>query len=189
MPLLQTEVLSGGSPVHWYGAEPLPLGVLLQQQYLRAAITRGLEDTPIGRRLRVGARWIAEAHYATAPDDAALALGVALDALLGGESALPGSAMGDRAALLVADASQRRTTRKRYLDFYGIRSAVAHGGQSSKLNEAALAGAFSLARTTAWRLLAFADTFKPTSDRRVDDLFEELRLGLVAWPQASDDVN
>lgn len=182
VPLIHTDVFSGPNPVHWYSAEPLPLGTLYQQPYLRRAVQRCLTDTPVARRLRVAARWFAEAHYANASDDAALALGVCLDALLGGTRALPGSAMGDRVALLARDASQRRTTRKAYKDFYGIRSSVAHGGQSNKLTGDALRDAFSLSHATAWRLLDFEDAFRPTSDDHVDEIFDDLRLGIAAWP-------
>ena len=180
-PLIHNDVLSGSSPVQWHGTEPMPLGLLYQQPYLREAVERCLSDKPIGRRLRVAARWFSEAHYANGSDDAALALGVCLDALLGGERALPGSAMGDRAALLTRDPSERRATRKSYLEFYGIRSSVAHGGRSGKLNGDALSAAFALANAMAWRLLDFENVFAPESDAQVDELFDDLRMGIVEW--------
>jgi len=181
-PLVQTEVFRSAASVLWYNADPLPLRELYEQPGLLDAVGRALVDTPIARRMRVGARWFAEAHYTSAPDDAALALGVCLDALLGGKRALPGSAMGDRVALLTAAPSKRRSARKAYMDFYGIRSSVAHGGRSTKLDADALTEAFGLAHTIAWRLLDLEDVFQPVSDDAVDEVFDDLRLGIRTWP-------
>lgn len=184
-PLIRNDVFSGASTVHWYSAEPLPLDDLYQQQYLRQAVERSLRDGPVGRRLRVASRWFAEAHYTTEKDDAALALGVCLDALLGGARALPGSAMGDRVAMLLTEPSERKSTRKFYMDFYGIRSSVAHGGQSSKLDGAALNTGFALAHQLAWRLLDFDVVFAPSSEAQVDEIFDDLRMGISTWPSGS----
>jgi hypothetical protein len=85
---------------NWFSAEPLPLDTLLDQSYLREAVQSCLKDDPISNRVRVAARWFAEAHYTLADDDAALALGVAMDAMLTGQNNLPGSAMADRVAML-----------------------------------------------------------------------------------------
>lgn len=187
-PVICNGVMSA-SPVHWYSSDPLPLGDLYGQDYLVLAIEHALRDTPVGRRIRLAARWFAEAHYANETDDSALALGVSLDAMLGGVHALPGSAMADRVALLHPVASERRPLRKRYLNFYGIRSSVAHGGRSSKLTHDALADAFALAHDVAWRMLAFDRAFKPSNDTSIDEIFEDLRLGISAWPVAEADAS
>jgi len=65
-----------------------------------------------------------------ATDDAALALGVAMDALLSGQRAMPGSALADRFAMLADDPLQRRNLVAEYLASYQVRSSVAHGGRS-----------------------------------------------------------
>ncbi|WP_157805154.1 HEPN domain-containing protein [Mumia flava] len=183
-PVICNGVMSA-SPVHWYSADPLPLGDLYEQEYLLGAVEHALRDTPVGRRIRLAARWFAEAHYAADTDDSALALGVCLDAMLGGVQPLPGSAMADRVALLHPVPSERRAVRKRYLDFYGIRSSVAHGGRSSKLDHDALTDAFALAHDIAWRVLAFDRAFTPSNDRSVDESFEDLRLGVNHWPASA----
>ena len=109
-----------------------------------------------------------------------------LDLLLALNSGLPGSAMGDRAALLIRDTSARQATRKSCLDFYGIRSSIVHGGRSSKLMDDALSTGFALAHATAWRLLDLEEVFAPTSDDHVDELFDNLRLGVLTWPVTTD---
>jgi hypothetical protein len=92
----------------WINAEPFPLGQLLNQEYLHEAVTSCLKQNPISNRIRIAARWFAEAHYSLADDDAALALGVAMDAMLTGPRAMPGSAVADRFALLAEDSNDRR---------------------------------------------------------------------------------
>lgn len=179
-PMICNAVMSA-SPVHWYSADPLPLSDLYSQDYLRNAVEHALGDGPVCRRIRLAARWFAEAHYATELEDSALALGVCLDAMLGGVQALPGSAMADRVALLHPVPSERRAVRKRYLGFYSVRSSVAHGSRSSKLDSDALREAFALANNVAWRLLAFDQAFAPASDKAIDEIFEDLRLGVAAW--------
>jgi hypothetical protein len=109
MPLIISDHSPGRCTARWYGVEPLPLGRLLSQDYLRASVESCLRhDDPISGRVRVAARWYAEAHYSEADDDAALALGVAMDALLNGRRALPGNAMADRFALLAENTNERR---------------------------------------------------------------------------------
>jgi Apea-like HEPN len=119
----------------WFGAEPLPLGAMLAQQYLRDGVKSCFGMNPISSRVRVAARWFTDAHYTLDNDDAALALGVAMDAMLSGERALPGNAMADRFALLEPDPKQRRSLVTKYLKLYSVRSSVAHGGRSSKLDD------------------------------------------------------
>ncbi|WP_140403866.1 MULTISPECIES: hypothetical protein [unclassified Nocardioides] len=187
-PLTVTDALGPYLPVQWYNAEPLPLGDLLQQTYLRDAVAATLEDDdPVARRLRVAARWFAEAHYTTASDDAALALGVSLDALLTGKRALPGAVMADRYALLFADPLSRRQRRREYQRFFGVRSSVAHGGHSGELRRMdLLAEFFELVHQAAWRLLEVKRVFSPSTEDAVDELFDDLRLGVVQWPSEGD---
>lgn len=183
-PLVRTEVFNQSiEPVQWYSAEPLPIRTLLDNLDLRTAVERALMGTPIAARLRVAARWFAEAHYTSARDDAALALGVCLDALIGSKQPIPGSAMGDRIALLTREPLERRAARQAYMHFYRIRSSVAHGGRSRKVNDdEALKVAFGLANTVARRLLDFEDAFNPRSDDEVDETFQDLHLGIKTWP-------
>jgi len=175
-------VLKNGISAQWYSAEPLPLGDLFNQAYLRDAVQSCFKTDPISNRMRVAARWFAEAHYTSADDDAALALGVAMDALLNGQRALPGNAMADRLALLSDDSSKRRQLVRDYLDAYGVRSSVAHGGRSSKLNDPEFLKKYQeLVHWTAWRSLALRDKFKVSTDKGIDDLYDELRWGVQSW--------
>jgi hypothetical protein len=87
MPLHFSALSSGPSGVRWYSAEPIPLGELMGQEYLHQAVTSCLKKNPVASRIQVAARWFAEARYSTADDDAALALGVSMDAMLSGQRA------------------------------------------------------------------------------------------------------
>jgi hypothetical protein len=178
-----TVTSEGGSrSVHWFSAEPLPLGALLDQDYLLEAVQSCLKDDPISSRVRVAARWFAEAHYTLADDDAALALGVAMDSLLTGKSNLPGSAMADRVAMLAEDPIDRPNLVEKYLELYQVRSSVAHGGRSSKLNDPEFIEQFrSFVHWIAWRSLALRDKFSVTSEGEMDALFNDLRWGVRSW--------
>jgi len=115
--------------VSWNSAEPLLLADLLEDLETRNEIASSLSSQdPVSQSLRVAARWFTEGHYADAEDDAALALGVALDALLTGKRSLPGSAMADRYAMLSPEPRDRKELVAQYLKLYGVRSSVAHGG-------------------------------------------------------------
>ena len=186
-PLTVNEVFDAPGRIHWYSAEPLPLGGLLRQDYLKEAVISAMADDPIARSVRLAARWFAEAHYTNASDDAALALGVGLDALLSGKQALASSAMADRFALLWPEPTQRKTRRQSYLTYFGVRSSIAHGGRSSKLDQVGFLEAFfALVRDAAWRLLDLKNTFAPASDDALDNLFDDLRLGVKTWPPRGD---
>ena len=166
----------------WFGAEPLPLGDLLTQDYLREAVKSCLKDDPISNRVRVAARWFAEAYYTSADDDAALALGVAMDALLTGKNNLSGSAMAERVAMLEADPTKRPGRVTDYLEFYKVRSSVAHSGRSSKLNNPDFIDEYrAFVHWAAWRSLALSDEFAISSEAAVDDLYNNLRWGVQSW--------
>ena len=175
--------LGTSSAVRWYSANPVPLEVLLGRSDLREAAVKCLSGSgSVYRRLRVAARWFAEAFWASGADDAALALGVALDALIGSKGALPGRAMKERFALLEEDPQIRGSRAKRYEEIFSVRSAVAHGGDSKKLRENDFVrGIEDEVTWAAWRLIAAQEVFEVSSDAEIDALFEGLRWGTRTW--------
>lgn len=111
-----------------------------------------------------------------------LALGVAMDALLSGQRALPGSAMADRFAMLANDPMTRRELVTNYLNAYGVRSSVAHGGRSSKLESPDFIDRYlKSVHWAAWRSLALRDKFAVSSENEVDDIYNDLRWGVRSW--------
>ena len=90
--------------------------------------------------------------------------------------------MADRFALLAEDPKVRRKLVADYLSFYSARSSVAHGAQSSKLDQPDFLTQY---RTTvhwaAWRSIALRDTFTPSSEKQVDALYDDLRWGARSW--------
>ncbi|MFF4030342.1 hypothetical protein ACFYZ2_11295 [Streptomyces sviceus] len=182
-PLIYDELGKSGSH-HWYTASPVPLHAILSHERLRHAVLKSLVDPgSIYRRLRVAGKWFSEAFWASNPDDATLALGVALDALIGAKSALPGRAMRERFALLHDTPSTRASRAKAYEELYRVRSIVAHGGISSKVEEEGFIKSFQQEVTwAAWRLLAVGADFSVSSDADLDEAFEGLRWGTKNWP-------
>jgi hypothetical protein len=181
MPVL-FNVLGITRQVRWYGAEPVPLGSMLAQPYLRSAVSSCLGCDPLSLSIRVAARWFSESHFTEELDDSALALGVSMDALLSSKRALPGSALADRYAFLSDAPSARRSRRKEFNDFYSVRSAIAHGGVSSKIEQDEFRDRYRHAvHEAAWRIIALRDQFKPQSNKDVDGLFDDLRLGVRSW--------
>ncbi|WP_152667344.1 HEPN domain-containing protein [Cellulomonas sp. FA1] len=178
---LVVQDLSGEAPVHWYGAEPMPLGDLLSQPVLRQSVVECFGEDPIASRLRVAARWFAESHYASDYDDAALALGVALDAMLSGKDSLPGSALADRFAMLESVPEERAERVKKHLSLYKVRSSVAHGGASSSLSAEFINDFASEVQWVAQRLLAFRVQFAPAAESDIRACFDELRWGIRTW--------
>jgi hypothetical protein len=175
--------------VYWSSAEPFPLEKLLRIDSVYASVCEALTIAgPVASRLDVSARWFAEAFWSKAKDDAALALGVALDALLGSKSGLPGRAMAERFALLEPTPERRSDRAKRYLEIFSVRSSVAHGGQSSRLDDYRFVRAVE--NEVSWaarRLLALHSLFKPSSQTEFDAIFEGLRWGTEKWPVSSID--
>ncbi len=111
-----------------------------------------------------------------------LALGIALDALIGSRRGLPGYAMRERFALLEPDVAKRAKRARRHAEIYSARSAVAHGSKSEALKEPGFVR--QVASDVVWatyRMLALDELCSPTSDRHVDDCFEQLRWGTKLW--------
>ncbi len=171
-------------PVQWYSPDPFPLKRLLADaSRIKLVQDVVLGESAIYRRLRVAARWHAEAHWANDPDDAALALGVALDALIGSRSGLPGRAMAQRFAYLDGDPSNRRSLVARYNEVFGVRSAIAHGGRSSKIKEPDFVR--SIASDVRWasrRLILLGLGFSVSNEDELEAAFNSLALGEIVWP-------
>ncbi|MBM9620586.1 HEPN domain-containing protein [Streptomyces zhihengii] len=182
-PLL-IDALGRHGGVSWRSEDPIPLMDLLQGDFLRSAVERCLiQENSFLRRLHVAARWFAESYWASAQDDAALAAGVALDALLGSKSALPGRAMKERYALLEEDPGIRSKRAKEYEEIYAVRSVVAHGGETRKLSEGNFLRDMQDSVTwAAWRLLEAHSTFSVSTEKELESLLEDLRWGTRQWP-------
>ncbi|MFH9893424.1 hypothetical protein ACH4OQ_24535 [Streptomyces luteogriseus] len=167
----------------WYSANPISLSDLLSREKLRDAIITCLTG-PAGvhRRLKVAGKWFAEAFWASNHDDAVLALGVALDALIGSKSGLPGRAMKERFALLDDDPQERSYRAKRYDEMYSVRSTVAHGGVSTRVNTDFVRGFEREVTWAAWRLLALQEDFSIATDADFESTLEGLKWGTAAWP-------
>jgi hypothetical protein len=172
------------TPVFWLSAEPLPLDRLLSNDARRELVSSYLtSDKPIPSRLRVAARWYADSHWASDDDDAALALGVALDAIVGTKGASPSQLMAQRFAFLEPDPAARSDRSRRYLEIFGVRSSVAHGGRSSRLEEPGyIRGVSDDVRWAALRLVQFDQAFQPSGNKEFEDVFDRLRFGSLGWP-------
>ncbi|MFB6650822.1 hypothetical protein ACFCZ4_04510 [Streptomyces microflavus] len=182
-PLIYDELGQSGGH-HWYSAEPIPLYSVLSHEPLRVATLKALVDPgTVYRRLRVAGKWFSEAFWASNSDDATLALGVAMDALIGSKSGLPGRAMKERFALLDDSPHARPLHAKKYEELYRVRSTVAHGGISSKVEEDGFIKGFQRQVTwAAWRLIAMQEDFSISGDADLDETFEGLRWGTSEWP-------
>lgn len=167
----------------WCSAEPFPLADALSTEGASALISAILADKMIvGRRLRVASRWFGEYHWATESDDAALALGVALDSLIGSKSGLPGRAMAERFALLEPVTSSRRDRADQYNEIFGVRSSVAHGSRSSKLDDPDYVRKMAAdVKWAAGRVIDLEQRFEPSTEREFETLFEDLRWGVRTW--------
>jgi len=167
---------------NWYSVSPVPLAALVQNN-CPGSIDRCIRSCDsIPSRLRVAARWYSEAHWAADAHDAALALGVALDAMVGAREGLPGQVLATRFAYLDPDVKQRRSRVARWNDIYRVRSAVAHGGTSSRLADATFLR--EIASEVVWtshRLLVLDDRFAPVAEKNFEDAMTRLRLGESTW--------
>jgi hypothetical protein len=175
--------LLGGEHISWGGASPFPLEALLMQRELSRDVGECLSGIgPVFERLAVCARWYSEAHWADAKDDAVLALGVALDALIGSKEGLPGRVMAERFALLEPSPNRRAERAQRYHELFGVRSAVAHGGRSKSADDHRFVRAFAAEVTwAAARLLAFEQTFRPAGASGFETTFADLGWGTRHW--------
>jgi len=182
-PFVSSPEFGASRSVRWYSADPVPLDELLDEPAVVALIGEAATGTrAVLNRLRVAARWYSGAHWSYEPDDAALFLGVALDAIVGSRDGLPGRVMAQRFAYLHPDPSQRRATVARYNDVYSVRSAVAHGGQPSRLSEPGFIRSFADdVRWAAERLVALGSSFGARSEADVDAAFQALALGEKTW--------
>lgn len=183
-PLVISSTMRSRRAVHWYSADPMQLDLLLRNNTLRGSLTRCVTNTgPVCSRLRVAARWFAEAHWAEDDDDAALALGVAMDALVGSKGALPGRSMAERYALLADEPYARQERADRYKRIHAVRSSIAHGGRSGELEKPDYI--LSVQMDVEWaasRLIALDDFFHPKTEAEFDGVFDELRWGTAFWP-------
>lgn len=182
-PLQASSIFGHLSQVQWFSAEPASLSDVLRDSQSREMVLSCFESDFLSRTIRLSARWFAEAYFTQAPDDAALALGVALDALLSGEAALGSGAMADRYALLDPDVDVRKERRRAYQKAFAVRSAVAHGGKSSALEDGGFVETYlSMVHGAARRTIAMRDAFTPSSGKALDELYDDLRLGVRTWP-------
>lgn len=184
---LVLDAFAQSSSVHWYSANPFPLSKVLEDVNLREAVEWVLDqDVAVARRIRLAARWFAEAFYSTGNDDAALSLGVALDALIGAKGGLPGRAMRERFALLEPVPAVRPTRATRYDEIFAVRSSVAHGGASRRLDSGDFVrGVHADVTWAAWRLLAARDQLS-NGAADLDQTFDELRWGMLRWPEPAE---
>jgi hypothetical protein len=189
MPLVMSDFGSGGG-AYWYSADPIPLSKILAQPLIHANVEYCMgKSNPTTERIKVAARWFAEAHWASQDDDAALALGVALEALIGSPSALPGRAMKERFAFLEADVTVREKRAKRYQDIYDVRCSVAHGRQSSRLSEPRyIQGIAEEVTWAALRMLELQRIFRPANNTALDRVFDGFRWGTQKWPDEPDAI-
>jgi hypothetical protein len=170
--------------IYWNSAEPLSLSSALTPDVGETVTAILRADDEICRRVRVAARWYATAHWAASQEDGILALGVALDALVGAKSGLPGSAMRQRFALLEADPLKRKDRARRHEALYSVRSAVAHGGSSAKIDS--VGGARGFMEEVRWAAMQLMELRRRSIRiaNRLDDFFTQLALGAEKWPDA-----
>ncbi|MFJ6794369.1 hypothetical protein [Streptomyces sp. NPDC091268] len=171
------------STVSWFSADPLPLESLFEDEQLHEAVRLCLSDeAPVLKRLAVAARWYAESYWSESNDDAALAAGVALDALIGSTSALPGRSMRERYALLEADPTERSARAIEHAEIYTARSLVAHGGTSQKVDDVAFIRAMQDSVTwAAWRLIAMHRDLQVANNKDLEAVLDGLRWGTHKW--------
>jgi hypothetical protein len=126
--------IGSSSSLHWYGEEPVRLDRLID--YSADEIASVLVQTSaLSGRLLVAARWLNQAHWADRSDDAALALGIALDALLAESGSSPGRVLSERFAFLEPDPAKRASRAERINLLYQVRSSIAHGAKSKEVDQ------------------------------------------------------
>lgn len=172
-----------GSSFGWHRADPLNLNKLLSSSDALQQMEKILaQNSPLSRRLRVASRWYAQAHWAEQNIDGVLALGIALDALVGDKSGLPTSALAERYGLLEPVLAKRSSRSSEFRDMYQVRSAVAHGSLSpTKVDSAFRTRMVAAVRWASQRIIALDDQFGPTTDADIRTAFENLRWGTAQW--------
>lgn len=164
---------------HWWGNDPFPLARLLERPRRSDSIDAIVRsESSVSRRLAIAATWYAQSHWSKRTEDAVLALGVALDALLGDSSGLPGRVVADRFALLESEPKLRAEKAKRFGELYAVRSAVAHGGRPRVIEEGDFARAMAAdVRWAARQVLGLSRTFDVRSEDAYRALYEGLKWG------------
>jgi len=175
---------AAGLHVQWYGEDPFPLDGLLRGPNSPSEISSiVLAESTLYGRIRTAARWLSKAHWAYETEDAALALGIALDALLAESGPSPGRVLTERFALLEPDSSERAARAARMDALYGVRSSVAHGGRSSLLDQAGFIGGMAAdVRWVARRLLVLSQRATVRSEKDHRALFDALKWGTLRGP-------
>ena len=165
---------------HWWGIDPFPIAALIRDDE-RSRIV-GTVIQPAGRlqqRLLTAARWHAKAHWSRTTEDAMLALGIAMDAMLSESGPSPGRVIAERYAYLEPSAHVREL-RYRYLlsEVYAARSSVAHGGKSASLSDFRFVRKVaSEVRDTFQRLFRLAEEASAVSEADHSALFTRLKWG------------
>jgi hypothetical protein len=182
--ILHSSQMATFTTIEWYGLEPLPLHALLRSPNCQQRIGKLLQArSPFASRLRTAGRWYAQAHWEDNVIDTILALGIALDALVGDPNGLPLAATSERFALLDPNPETRRARAQTFRDFYGTRSAIAHGGSTKKLNQADyVARMAGEVRWATQRMLLLDDIFSPTTHDDLRKVFDGLKWGSLHWP-------
>lgn len=167
-----------GTENRWYSADPFPLANVLRDPEVRSSVEANLiEIAPVPSRIRVAARSYSDAFWATSLNDSALRLGMPLDALVGATSGLPTRALAERFALLDGDPAMRSTRYASFQEYYGVRSAIAHGGKPSDVSHAFLTRILDDVRWVARRMERMQKLFAPKNESEVTEIFEGLRWG------------
>ena len=139
--------------------------------------------TGLGRRVSVAARWHSNYFWSAGEDASVLALGVALDSLVGSNAGLPTRTLAERFALLHPDPHQRPSRAALFKEMYSARSSIAHGSRSSKLDDREFIRTMAAeVKWSAHRVLAAEETFGLNTDADFEEMLEGLRWGTTAWP-------
>lgn len=169
--------------LRWYSPDPMPLDRILDVRLSSVVGDFMSADDAIARRIRVSGRWYARAFWASSEEDAALAVGVALDSLLTGNDALPGAVSKSRFALLERDVALRADRFERYEQVYRVRSTVAHGGDAAR-QLAKIGGARSMLSDAQWaatQLIELRKVSAPKGDAAFRELWGAVQWGSLPW--------
>lgn len=177
--ILVGDEFGGGIHRHWYGEDPFPLEQLLNGEFQSKMLSHLTTDSNVGHRFRTAARWYGKAHWAESSEDHMLALGIAIDALLGEQSGVPGREIADRFALL-GPPRERPERARRMNKIYKARSAVAHGGTPSVVEDVHfLRGVECDVRWCARALHEVSLTRHAKTAKDIQKLFADLKWGLT----------